>query len=216
MTLRVDAVHRVGDFRLEARFETGDGIAVLFGPSGAGKTLTLRLLAGLERPERGRICLNGDTLVDTARGVWIPPQGRRVGMVFQDALLLPHRTVLDNVALAVRAGTRRERRAEALRWLGEVEAEGWADRRPLELSGGQSQRVALARALAGRPRVLLLDEPFNALDEPVRLRLRHLVRSLVDRWKIPTVFVTHDREEASDLADVVIPARPGRIGPGLG
>ncbi|GIU93151.1 MAG: hypothetical protein KatS3mg011_2057 [Acidimicrobiia bacterium] len=210
MSLAVDVVRRVGDFELRARFTTGDGIAVLFGPSGAGKTLTIRLLAGLDRPDRGRIELDGEPLVDTDAGLWVPAQDRRVGIVFQDALLLPHRTVIDNVALAVREPG--DRRQVALRWLEEVGADDLSERRPAQLSGGQAQRVALARALAGGPRVVLLDEPFNALDLPVRRRMRTLLMTLVDRWRVPTVFVTHDPEEARELGDRIVPARDGLVG----
>lgn len=201
MILSVDVTHRVGDFQLDARFETSHGIAVVVGPSGAGKSLTLRLVAGIEKPDEGRIVLGGETLVDTVGGVWTRPQDRRVGMVFQDSLLLPHRTVLDNVALAVRGKAKQHRRAEAKEWLEEVEGGGWADRYPHQLSGGQAQRVALARALAGEPRILLLDEPFNALDPPVRHRLRLMVMDIVRRREIPALFVTHDATEAFLLAD---------------
>jgi molybdate transport system ATP-binding protein len=201
--LAVDVAKRVGEFSLTSRFDAGSGIAVVLGPSGAGKSLTLGLVAGIERPDRGRILLDGNTLVDTARGIWISPQDRRVGMVFQDSLLLPHRTVLDNVALAVRKRKKPERRAEAMRWLDQVDATAWAGRHPHQLSGGQAQRVALARALAGEPRILLLDEPFNALDPPVRHRLRVLLMELVRRRRVPTLFVTHDATEAFLLADEI-------------
>ncbi|MFO7547937.1 MAG: ATP-binding cassette domain-containing protein [Acidimicrobiia bacterium] len=201
--LSLDVVRRAGEFRLNVRLDTGPGISVLVGPSGAGKSLTLRLVAGIERPDRGRVVLESATVVDTDAGIWVPPQARRVGMVFQDSLLLPHRSILDNVALAVRDGSRSRRRDEAMRWLEEVEGDDWAGRHPHQLSGGQAQRVALARALAGEPRVLLLDEPFNALDQPVRHRLRLLVRDLAHRRRIPTLFVTHDPAEAFILADEI-------------
>ncbi len=199
--LVVDVARVLGDFALDARFETGPGITVVVGPSGAGKSLTLRLIAGIERPDRGRVTLDGVGLVDTESGEWVSPQERRVGVVFQDSLLLPHRTVLDNVAMAVRQGSRERRRAEATKWLVEVDADDWADRHPHQLSGGQSQRVALARALAGEPKLLLLDEPFNALDPLVRHRLRLLVKDLVARWEVPALFVTHDPQEALLLAN---------------
>jgi molybdate transport system ATP-binding protein len=201
--LAVDLDHRVGTFHLSIRFEAGPGITVVVGPSGAGKSLTLQLLAGVEKPLEGRVVLGGTTLLDTRDGINVSPQQRRVGMVFQDSLLLPHRSVLDNVALAVRQGSRPERRVRAMEWLAEVDADEWADRHPHQLSGGQAQRVALARALAGEPRILLLDEPFNALDPPVRHRLRLLVSELVRRKGLPTVFVTHDATETFLLADEI-------------
>jgi molybdate transport system ATP-binding protein len=209
--LSVDVARRVGDFQLSARFDTGPGITVIVGPSGAGKSLTLRLVAGIEKPDTGRIVLGGEALVDTGGAVWTRPQERRVGMVFQDSLLLPHRTVRDNVALAVRDKGRHHRRADAMRWLEEVGGEGWADRHPHELSGGQAQRVALARALAGEPRILLLDEPFNALDPSVRHRLRLLVIDLVRRREVPALFVTHDATEAFFLADEIHVIEAGAV-----
>lgn len=209
--LDIDVADEIGGFRLAAEFSTGPGISVLSGPSGAGKSLTLQLVAGTRRPRRGSIVLGGKILVDTESGTWIDPQDRMVGMVFQDSLLLPHRTALDNVSLAVREGRRRRRREEAGRWLSEVGAAGWAHRYPHELSGGQAQRVALARALAGEPRMLLLDEPFNALDPATRQRLRRLVRDLVDRWRVAALFVTHDPAEAMVLADRIHVIEAGAI-----
>jgi molybdate transport system ATP-binding protein len=185
---------------------------VLFGPSGAGKSLTLALVAGLRRPDAGRIALGGRVVDDVAAGVRVRPQERRVGVVFQDALLLPHRSAVDNVALAVRApGSRAQRRAAALQALGEVGAADLAQARPRTLSGGQRQRVALARALVGDPRLLLLDEPFSALDRPVRRELRALVRRLVAERGLPALLVTHDHEELAEMADRVVVFDPGRV-----
>jgi molybdate transport system ATP-binding protein len=211
VSLEVDARARVGSFRLDARFELGAGLTVVFGPSGAGKTRLLRLLAGLDAPTDGRVVLGTTVFDDPDRGVSLPAHERRVGMVFQHPYLLPHRNALNNVALAVRDGDRPTRRAEASRWLEQVDAAELAHRRPSQLSGGQQQRIALARALAGAPRLLLLDEPFNALDLPVRRRLRGLVRDLVDATGVPTLFVTHDPDELTALADQVLLADHGTI-----
>jgi molybdate transport system ATP-binding protein len=211
VTLAVDVRSRVGDFELDVRFDVGGGLTVLFGPSGSGKTRTLRLLAGLDRPTAGRIAAGEEMWFDADRHIAVPVHDRRVGMVFQQPLLLPHRSVLGNVALAVRGGNRHERKEAAHRWLGEVDAVELAGRRPAQLSGGQQQRVALARALAGDPRLLLLDEPFNALELPVRQRLRSLVRDLVDRAQVPAVFVTHDVDEVRALADRVVVADRGTV-----
>ncbi len=210
-TLTLALHHRVGAFRLDVDVAVPPGLAVLFGPSGAGKSLTLRLVAGLDAPVRGRITLGDTVLVDTDRGHFLAPQQRRLGVVFQEHRLLPHRTALANVALAVREGDRAARREAAHALLEQVDAAELAGRRPAALSGGQRQRVALARALAGRPRLLLLDEPFSALDQPVRRRLRGLVRDLVDAAGVPAVFVTHDRAEALALADHVVRAEHGAI-----
>jgi len=185
---------------------------VLFGPSGAGKSLTLSLIAGLIRPDTGTISINGRVVTDGARRLFLSPQDRRVGMVFQDGLLLPHRSVLDNVALAVRQSSgRRERRAVARSWLERVGAETWANRRPGSLSGGQRQRVALARGLAGRPEIALLDEPLSALDHAVRRELRTLIREVVLTSGVPALIVTHDIEEAEELGDTIISYNEGRV-----
>jgi molybdate transport system ATP-binding protein len=217
MSLEVDLRAHVGEFTLEARFELPPGLTVLFGPSGAGKTRLLRLLAGLDRPSIGRIVLGDAVFEDTSHGTSLPAHLRRVGMVFQQPYLLPHRTALDNVALAVRAShverppSRMARRARAGELLAQVGAAELAARRPTQLSGGQRQRIALARALAGAPRLLLLDEPLNALDVDVRQQLQLLVREAVVSAGVPTLFVTHDPLEAEALADQVLVAEHGHI-----
>jgi molybdate transport system ATP-binding protein len=210
--LEVTVTRRIGEFALDVAFTVESGISVLFGPSGAGKSLTLALIAGLIRPDTGTIVINGSVVTDCAHRVFVSPQGRRVGMVFQDGLLLPHRSVLDNVALAVRQESgRRARRAVAHSWLERVGAERFADRRPGSLSGGQRQRVALARGLAGDPALVLLDEPLSALDSAVRRELRNLIRDVIISSGVPAVLVTHDAEEAEELGDVVIAYNDGRV-----
>lgn len=211
MSLSVRLRHEVGDFRLAVDIVAGAGLNVLFGPSGAGKSTLLSLVAGIGCPSAGTITLHGRVLTDTVAGVHVRPQDRRVGMVFQQPRLLPHRSAAANVALAVRDGDRRERRARALDWLERVGMDGFATRRPGELSGGQEQRVALARALAGEPSLLLLDEPFSSLDQEIRRRLGLLVRDLVGAERLTAVFVTHDRTELAELADRVLLADHGRI-----
>lgn len=210
--VEVDVVHRVGDFELSATFVVDSGLAVLFGPSGAGKSVTLSLIAGLRRPDRGTISIQGRQVADAERGLHVSTQDRRVGMVFQDGHLLPHRTVRDNVALAVRqASGRAERRVVADGWLERVGAADLADRRPRSLSGGQRQRVALARGLAGDPALLLLDEPLSSLDLTVRRELRRLVREVITDTGVPSLFVTHDPEEADELGDLMVELEPGRV-----
>jgi molybdate transport system ATP-binding protein len=210
--LEVSVVRHIGDFDLNVSFTVESGMSVLFGPSGAGKSLTLALIAGLIRPDDGTIVINGQVVTDCAKGINISTQERRIGMVFQDGLLLPHRSVLDNVALAVRqASGRQARRAVARSWLERVGAEELADRRPGSLSGGQRQRVALARGLAGDPSLVLLDEPLSALDSAVRHELRNLIRETITASGVPAVLVTHNAEEAEELGDAVIAYSDGRV-----
>lgn len=210
--LEVAVTRRMGEFVLDVCFTVESGMSVLFGPSGAGKSLTLAVIAGLTRPDTGRVVINGCTVTDRARGVDVSTQDRRVGMVFQDGLLLPHRTVLDNVALAVRQTSgRRARRAVARSWLERVGADALAHRHPGSLSGGQRQRVALARGLAGEPAIVLLDEPLSALDLTVRRELRSLIREVILQSGVPALLVTHDADEAEELGDVIIGYDAGRV-----
>lgn len=210
--LEVAVARQIGEFDLDVAFTVESGTSVLFGPSGAGKSLTLALIAGLIRPDSGAISINGRAVTDCARRIHVSTQHRQIGMVFQDGLLLPHRSVLDNVALAVRqARGSRARRAVARSWLQRVGAEELADRRPGSLSGGQRQRVALARGLAGEPALVLLDEPLSALDTEVRGELRALIRDVITSSGVPAVLVTHDAEEAEELGDAVIAYAGGRV-----
>jgi molybdate transport system ATP-binding protein len=210
--LEVAVARQIGEFELDVAFTVESGISVLFGPSGAGKSLTLALIAGLIAPDAGTIAINGVLVTDCANRINISPQGRRVGMVFQDGLLLPHRSVLDNVALAVRQESgRRARRAVARSWLERVGAEGFAERRPSSLSGGQRQRVALARGLAGDPALVLLDEPLSALDSAVRRELRQMIRDVIVSSGVPALLVTHDVEEADEVGDVIVSYDQGRV-----
>ena len=188
----------------------GSGITVLFGASGSGKTTVLRCLAGLERPEAGRIQAGGETWFDGATNLFLPARRRRVGFVPQDYALFPHLSVARNVGYGLHeltTGERSRQVAETLEWLGLT---GLEDRLPRALSGGQQQRVALARAVVGRPQLLLLDEPFAALDTPTRLRLRGELRHWLRHTGIPTLLVTHDRFEALALGDEVVILHEGR------
>jgi molybdate transport system ATP-binding protein len=208
----VAVARRIGDFDLDVAFSVESGMSVLFGPSGAGKSLTLSLIAGLIRPDKGSIAISGQVVTNCSRRLYVSPQDRHVGMVFQDGLLLPHRSVLDNVALAVRQTSgRKARRAIARSWLERVGAEAWANRRPGSLSGGQRQRVALARGLAGEPEIALLDEPLSALDYAVRRELRQLIRDVIMTSGVPALIVTHDIEEAEELGDTIISYSEGRV-----
>lgn len=209
-TVAVDATATVGGFTVSASFTADAGVTALFGPSGAGKSITLAMIAGLVRPTTGTISIAGRSVADPQADIHVRTQERRLGMSFQQAALLPHRSPLDNVALAVRDGTRRERRGRALELLEQVRAGHLATASTTGLSGGERQRIALARALAGDPRVLLLDEPFSALDRPTRQALQTLVADLVAQHELTALLVTHDLDDLARLADRVVVYEIGR------
>jgi molybdate transport system ATP-binding protein len=199
------------DFSLDLEFSVNSGLTVLFGRSGSGKSVTLTCIAGLSTPDAGRIVVNGRAFYDSQAGVDLPPQKRRVGYVTQDYLLFPHLTVWQNVAFGLIKQSKQEQKVivqEALSWLG---LESSAGMRPRELSGGQQQRVAIARALVTRPEILLLDEPFSALDNPTRVRLRQDLLKLQQELAIPVLFVTHDLAEALILGEQMAVVADGRL-----
>lgn len=210
-TIEVAFTHRVGRFELAPDFVAGHGITALVGASGAGKTLTLRAIAGLIMPDAGRITVQGDVLFDAARGVRRSPQMRRIGVVFQQYALFPHLSVAQNVAYGLTHRSEAERQEIVTRWLTLVGLESYASRWPRELSGGQQQRVALARALAPAPRLLLLDEPFAAVDMGLRRRLREEMRRVQQTVGTPMLLVTHDLDEVQQLADDVVVLDHGRV-----
>jgi len=199
---------------VEARFEIpgpGFSVTVLFGPSGSGKTTALRLLAGLERADRGTIRVGGETWSDADRRIHRAPQARDLGFLPQAYHLFPHLSVAANLGYGLRALGAGERASRVAELLTLLDLEGLGQRHPDELSGGQQQRVALGRALARRPRLLLLDEPLSALDRPSQLRLRKELRDLLRDLDIPTVLVTHDRAEALQLGDRLVVMDQGRV-----
>jgi molybdate transport system ATP-binding protein len=191
-------------------------VTVLFGESGSGKTTVLRCLAGLDRPDEGRVACFGETWSDAGAGLFVPPQRRRLGFLFQEYALFPHFSVRRNIAHGLHALSREERgrRIDDVSRL--LRIQDLLDRRPSQLSGGQRQRVALARTLAPRPRLLLLDEPFSAIDTPTREELRGELRRVLEAFRIPAVLVTHDRDEALTLGDrmaVLIAGQVRQVGP---
>ncbi|MGN6229047.1 MAG: ABC transporter ATP-binding protein [Dyella sp.] len=219
MRLDVDIRRVMADpqrpFALELAFRSDSPRVVLFGPSGSGKSLTLRAIAGLMRPDAGHIGVRGRTLFDDFRGVDVPARERRIGYVFQDYALFPHLTVAQNVAFGLTAGLRQPSRRKvpeaAQRWLDAFELEGLANRYPAQISGGQQQRVALARALAPQPELLLLDEPFAALDPPLRGRLRDELVALQSRLDVQMLVITHDPADVEALGQHVLEIREGRL-----
>jgi molybdate transport system ATP-binding protein len=213
MTSRLDVslVKRLPGFTLDIAWTAGAGVVVLFGPSGAGKTLTLQCLAGLVRPDRGRIVVDERVLFDAAASIDLAPQARRVGYVFQGYALFPHLTVADNIGFGLRDQPRARRLAQAADVIGRLGLDGLERRLPRELSGGQRQRVALGRALAIDPAILLLDEPLSALDAPLRRVLRDELRTILSDWRTAAVVVTHDFGEAYRLADRIVVYDDGRV-----
>lgn len=213
MSARIDVrlVRRLPGFTLDVGWSADGGVAALFGPSGSGKTLTLQCLAGLLRPDEGRIVVDGRVLFDAAAGTHVPPQQRRVGYVFQGYALFPHLSVEDNVGFGLRDRPRAERARKVADVLGRLGLAGLERRRPAELSGGQRQRVALGRALAIDPALLLLDEPLSALDAPLRRALRTELRAILGEWGTAAVVVTHDFGEAYRLGDRIVVYEGGRV-----
>jgi molybdate transport system ATP-binding protein len=186
-------------------------VTVLFGPSGCGKTTILRCLAGLERPQQGRIAIGDETWLDTSAKLFTRPQQRGVGFLFQDYSLFPHMTVAGNVGYSLRSLPSADRRRRIGELLEMLQLTGLDGRYPSQLSGGEQQRVALARAVAMKPRLLLFDEPLSALDSPTREDLRRQLRRLLESFAVPTFVVTHDRWEALALGDFVTVLDRGHI-----
>ena len=212
MSLFVDIRKRLGDFVLDARFETDDPVTGLLGASGCGKSMTLKCIAGVETPDEGRIVLDGETLFDSARGINLPPQKRGVGYLFQHYALFPHMTVEKNILCGLHGEKDKAVRQQRLReMIAMLQLEGLEKHRPAELSGGQAQRVALARMLVSRPRLLLLDEPFSALDSHLRDQLQPQLLSLLRSYGRQAVMVTHSRDEAYHLCSRLCAMDGGRI-----
>jgi molybdate transport system ATP-binding protein len=209
--LEVAITLQVPGFDLDVAWSTGGGVAVLFGPSGAGKTLTLSCLAGLITPAAGRIVVDGRVFFDSAAGINLPAQARRVGYVFQGYALFPHLTVADNLGFGLRNRPRAERARRVARVVEQLGLGGHEQRYPRELSGGQRQRVALGRALAIEPALLLLDEPLSALDAPLRRALRDELRQVLSGVGTAAVVVTHDFTEAYRLGDRIVVYDGGRV-----
>ena len=210
-SLQAELERRLENFTLNVAIETAAGSAGLLGPSGSGKSMTLRMIAGVSTPDRGRIALNGRVLFDSATGTNMPPAQRRIGMVFQDYALFPHLTVAENVGFGLAGLPRDERRTRIGQQLAAMHIEELANRFPREISGGQRQRVAIARCMALEPDALLLDEPFAALDPHLRRQTEEQLRETLGHFNGAVVFVTHDMEEAFRFCTDLLVLDHGRV-----
>jgi len=209
--LRVDVSKQLGEFSLQASFESEGRVTGLFGASGAGKTSLINIIAGLLKPDRGTVAIDGETLDDTAANLHVPAHRRRIGYVFQDARLFPHLDVRQNLDYGRRMNHLAENSAQHTRVTDLLDIGNLLDRRPGKLSGGERQRVALGRALLSQPRLLLLDEPLGSLDEERKEEILPYLVRLRDEAGIPMVYVSHDASEMRQLATQIVMLQRGRV-----
>ncbi|MCP3379550.1 molybdenum ABC transporter ATP-binding protein [Bradyrhizobium sp. CCGUVB4N] len=209
--LRVDVEKQLGEFSLQASFSSEGRVTGLFGASGAGKSSLINMIAGLLRPDRGTIVIDGETVDDSAAGIHVPTWRRRIGYVFQDARLFPHLNVAQNLDYGRRMNRLAADPAQHKRVVELLDIGALLDRRPGKLSGGERQRVALGRALLSKPRLLLLDEPLGALDEARKLEILPYLVRLRDEANVPMVYVSHDVAELRQLATQIVMLRQGRV-----
>jgi len=209
--ISVDAALTLGHFALDVAFENDAGITALFGRSGAGKSLTINLIAGLERPDRGRIVLDDHVLVDTAAGIFVPSHRRRIGLVFQDAQLFPHLSVRQNLLFGRWFAPKDAGAIGIDKVIDTLGIGDLLDRRPARLSGGEKQRVAIGRALLAGPKLLLMDEPLASLDSERKLEILPLIESLRDEFHVPIVYVSHAIDEVARLAARVVVLEHGHV-----
>jgi molybdate transport system ATP-binding protein len=211
MTLSIDIERRLGNFHLRAKFGSTAGVTALFGRSGSGKSTLVNVIAGLLRPDRGRVEINGEPLFDSERGVDIPTSKRRIGYVFQEGRLFPHLTVRQNLAYGRFFTSARERYVGLDQVIELLGLEHLLERRPAALSGGEKQRVAIGRALLASPRVLLMDEPLASLDIHRKSEILQYIESLHSEVKIPIVYVSHAIEEVVRLAETMVLLSEGKV-----
>jgi molybdate transport system ATP-binding protein len=209
--IEIAVVHTQGDFSLAAEIRARGRVLALCGPSGAGKTTALDLIAGLRRPRRGRIAIDEAVFLDTARGIDVPPRLRRIGYVFQEPRLFPHLSVAHNLTYGARFASRGRRLVDFADVVALLGLEPLLARGPARLSGGEKQRVAIGRALLSNPRALLLDEPLNAIDDARRRDILQLIETLRDAFAIPIVFVSHRVSEVERLASDIAVIEAGRL-----
>lgn len=211
MTLEVMLRHRLGAFSLDASFQSDGRLTALFGPSGSGKTSVVNAIAGLMRPEHGRIVVDGRVLVDTAKRLFVPGHKRRIGYVFQDARLFPHMTVRQNLAYGRFFAPRAERYANEAKMIDLLGVGHLLERKPDRLSGGEKSRVAIGRALIASPRLILMDEPLASLDEARKVEILPYIERLRDQTRVPIVYVSHSVSEVARLATDVVLLGAGKV-----
>lgn len=212
MSVSVDIEKKLGSFSLNVKFEAENETLALLGASGCGKSMTLKCIAGIEKPDKGRIVVDGITLFDSEKNINLSPQERHVGLMFQNYALFPNMTVLQNIRAGAKREKNKEKRERFVRQVMDSFAlTELADHSPHQLSGGQQQRVALARILVSDPRILLLDEPFSALDSHLRFRLEQEVRDVIRSFGKTVLLVSHDRDEVYRMADSILIMNHGRI-----
>ena len=209
--IRVDVALKIGAFDLDVAFENGAGITALFGRSGSGKSMTINLIAGLARPDRGSIVLDGRVLVDTENSIFVPTYRRRVGLVFQDAQLFPHLSIRQNLLFGRWFAPKAARTIAFEPVVETLGIEHLLKRKPARLSGGEKQRVAIGRALLASPEILLMDEPLASLDTERKLEILPLIELLRDDLRIPIVYVSHSVDEVARLASRVVVLEDGRV-----
>lgn len=213
MSLSVHIIKKLANFTLRVDFDTEGEVLALLGASGCGKSMTLKCIAGVEKPDSGRIVLNGRTLFDSDAGINVKPRERRVGYLFQSGALFPHMTVEENVMAGIRGGSREEKKRIAAEMLAQLELVAVAKHKPDRISGGERQRTALGRILVNEPEVLLLDEPFSAMDSHLKWQLELLLSDTLEQFSGDTVLVSHDRGEVRRLSRSVCVLTAGQSQP---
>lgn len=211
MGLEVRLKKKVNGFTLDVEWNMDNDLTVIFGYSGAGKSMTLQIIAGLMKPDDGIVVSDGRFFFDSSSNINIPPQERSIGYVFQDLALFPHMTVAQNIQYGGNGLPKNEKNRLAAEMIEQFRLQGLENKLPSEISGGQKQRVAFARALMRKPAMLLLDEPFSALDNPLRIEMRKLLKDIRRAFGIPVVLVTHDLTEALTMADRLIVYSGGKV-----
>lgn len=199
--LYVDIYKDFGNFQLKVKFNSDYGVLGLLGASGSGKSLTLKCIAGIVTPDKGKIVLNDRILFDSEKKINLKPQGRKVGYLFQDYALFPNMTVLENIKTGIKRGNKDEISEKIIK---EMNLNGLENQKPIYLSGGEKQRVALGRILVNDPEILLLDEPFSALDDFLKWKIEIEVKDIINRYKIPSIFVSHSRDEVFRMCDSIV------------